>query len=375
MALITRCPNCGTAFRITPFHLQAHGGDVRCGRCAKVFNGFSTLATMQEPEAAVSPSREAVETSPEETPNSSEAAPVAAPVVRDTIPEPHFEAAPKAAPKVAPKVAHEAAPGPGPEPASKTDTIDSETDLQQLLSLREYSSARSRHERLQTEALAEAAAARNASPAEPHVSGRRQAGEPAAELPHSEGFETPAPDDVTRGPERGLHENYAFDAAGAPVSPLWGVASLFLLVILAAQAVYFYRNDIVDTMPASKPLLDQYCRLLGCKVQTPLRPELLNIESSEMRMDIHDSSKIILNATVRNYARYPQAFPSFEVTLMDARDQPIASRIFPPDSYREKNELRSNAVGPDYEFNVRLHLDSGKSSVAGYRLSLIYPSS
>lgn len=371
MALVTRCPSCGTAFRITPFHLQAHGGDVRCGRCAKVFNGFSTLATMQEPEAAIAAPAEAVETPFGETPNASEAAPVAAPVVRGTIPEPRLEAASK----VAPKVVHEAAPKPGPEPAPKTDTIDSETDLQQVLSQREYSSGRSRHEKPQTEALAEAAAAADASPAEPPVSGRRQTGEPAAELPRSEGFEMPAADDVARAPERGLRENYAFDAAGVPVSPLWGVASLFLLVILAAQAVYFYRNDIVDTMPAAKPLLDQYCRLLGCTVQTPLRPELLNIESSEMRMDIHDSSKIILNATVRNYARYPQAFPSFEVTLMDARDQPIASRIFSPDSYREKNELRSNAVEPDYEFNVRLHLDSGESSAAGYRLSLIYPSS
>jgi hypothetical protein len=172
-----------------------------------------------------------------------------------------------------------------------------------------------------------------------------------------------------------LRENYAFDAAEPSVSPLWGVASLFLLVVLAAQMVYFYRNDIVDTMPAAKPLLDQYCKLLGCTVQPPLRPELLNIESSEMRMDIHDTSKIILNAKVRNYARYPQAFPSFEVTLTDTRNRPIASRVFSPDSYLEKNEFQSNALGPDHEFDVRLHLDSDGSSAAGYRLSLIYPSS
>jgi len=50
MALITRCPHCATTFRVTPLHLQAHGGDVRCGRCAQVFNAFSTLSTLQEPE-------------------------------------------------------------------------------------------------------------------------------------------------------------------------------------------------------------------------------------------------------------------------------------------------------------------------------------
>jgi predicted Zn finger-like uncharacterized protein len=369
MALVTRCPNCGTAFRVTPFHLQAHAGDVRCGRCAKIFNGFSTLATMQEPEAAVSATTEAVRSSPVETPvDASETTPDTVPVMRpEGIPEPRFGAAPEATPEATPK--------PDPESAPRTDTVDSEADLEQLLSQREDSNARSHHENLQAEPLAEASAAQDASPAEPYISGWRQAGESAETAPHSEGLRAPEPNDTPRGAERGLRENYAFDAAEPSVSPLWGVASLFLLMLLAAQMVYFYRNDIVDTMPAAKPLLDQYCKLLGCTVQPPLRPELLNIESSEMRMDIQDSSKIILNATVRNYAPYPLAFPSFEVTLTDSRDEPIASRVFSPDSYLDKNEIRPGAVGPDYEFNVRLHLDSSGLSATGYRLSLIYPSS
>jgi hypothetical protein len=320
---------------------------------------------MQEPEAAAAATAEVAETSSVETlPDASDAVSEAAPLVSpEVIPEPRFEATPKAAPES------------GPESALRTGTIDSEADLEQLLSQREYSGARSRHENLQPEPLAEAAAAHDASPAEPHISGWRQPGESAETAPRTEGLRAPEPDDNPRGAERGLHGNYAFDAAEQPVSPLWGVASLFLLVMLAAQAVYFYRNDIVDTMPAAKPLLDQYCKLLGCTVQPPLRPELLNIESSEMRMDIQDSSKIILNATVRNYAPYPLAFPSFEVTLTDSRDEPIASRVFSPDSYLEKKEIRSSAIGPDYEFNVRLHLDSNGLSAAGYRLSLIYPNS
>src|SRR5687768_8855977 len=51
MALVTRCPNCATTFRVTPLHLQAHGGEVRCGQCAQVFNGFATLMTIQDSEA------------------------------------------------------------------------------------------------------------------------------------------------------------------------------------------------------------------------------------------------------------------------------------------------------------------------------------
>lgn len=43
MSLTTRCPSCGTAFRVQPIQLSARGGKVRCGRCANVFDGVAAL--------------------------------------------------------------------------------------------------------------------------------------------------------------------------------------------------------------------------------------------------------------------------------------------------------------------------------------------
>jgi predicted Zn finger-like uncharacterized protein len=57
MSMITRCPACGTTFRVTPQQLQAHHGTVRCGHCAYIFDGFQSLATQPEDvptEAAIS---------------------------------------------------------------------------------------------------------------------------------------------------------------------------------------------------------------------------------------------------------------------------------------------------------------------------------
>jgi len=41
--LTTRCPDCGTAFRVQPAQLSARGGKVRCGKCATVFDGVAAL--------------------------------------------------------------------------------------------------------------------------------------------------------------------------------------------------------------------------------------------------------------------------------------------------------------------------------------------
>ena len=48
MALVTRCRNCGTTYKIYPEQLQAQNGFVRCGACRAVFNGFATLITVDE---------------------------------------------------------------------------------------------------------------------------------------------------------------------------------------------------------------------------------------------------------------------------------------------------------------------------------------
>ncbi len=43
MTLATRCPACGTAFRVQPAQLSQRGGRVRCGKCATVFDGVAGL--------------------------------------------------------------------------------------------------------------------------------------------------------------------------------------------------------------------------------------------------------------------------------------------------------------------------------------------
>jgi predicted Zn finger-like uncharacterized protein len=41
--MITRCPSCATAFRVTEPQLHARAGQVRCGRCGTTFNALATL--------------------------------------------------------------------------------------------------------------------------------------------------------------------------------------------------------------------------------------------------------------------------------------------------------------------------------------------
>ena len=159
------------------------------------------------------------------------------------------------------------------------------------------------------------------------------------------------------------------------ISPAWTLGSLLLLIILTGQTIYFYRAELAALIPAAKPYLEQYCKLLQCSISLPRHPQSLNIESSDMQSNPQHPNVITLNATVRNHASYPQAFPLFELTFIDNQNQPLASRIFKPDAYLGKNADLAPNVSPGDEFNVKLHLDTGDLNAAGYRLSLLYPNS
>jgi predicted Zn finger-like uncharacterized protein len=56
VSLVTRCPTCGTAFRVLPGQLSARAGRVRCGKCGAVFDGIAALVEQGEEPLLLEPS-------------------------------------------------------------------------------------------------------------------------------------------------------------------------------------------------------------------------------------------------------------------------------------------------------------------------------
>jgi predicted Zn finger-like uncharacterized protein len=59
MRMITRCPVCGTAFRVQAEQLAARDGQVRCGQCSTVFDAQAALVAEPEPAEPAPPPRPA----------------------------------------------------------------------------------------------------------------------------------------------------------------------------------------------------------------------------------------------------------------------------------------------------------------------------
>lgn len=376
MALITRCPGCGTAFRVTPLDLQAHGGDVRCGRCAHIFSGYASLAKVREPESA-----EHAERGENEEIGQAEAASGLGDPINEE-PDSFKAEKPVTATETTATSRNLEVPlvSGHPESARAAQTVPEEN--KNIGSASPFASAPSEHIGLdagEKKTATEGLGTGWAPPPDGHTAERSETfyGDTRQEE------RSPPFDEVQGAAPESLDKQYlapqddAYNSAHPFRDSLaWGIASLFLLFTLAAQTVYAYRTEISAMAPGARPYIEQYCKLLQCGISpAPQYAKLLNIESSDMRADPQRQGVNALTALVRNYASYPQAYPLVQLTLIDAQDRPLASRTFPPPAYLEKDVDFVEPVAPNGEFNIGLHIDSGDLNAAGYRLLLLHPAS
>jgi len=369
MSRLTRCPACTTVFRVTDEQLDSRQGFVRCGQCAKVFDARASLAEAREPAPGEPPAESASGEAGEHT---AAFAGDAAPPADDAAHAP-FDPAIDAAGNVADAALDADAdstdgPPAGPADASDAPPEDADPfegmDVEEIvLSLDEPDPAESSQD-----ATHPAASIAAATPAVEDAAAAEIAAPAPAPIPAAIARPRAAADDDEPLPFGPRHRARSRAAAAA-----WGVGALMLLVVLAAQAAYWFRAELAAALPAAKPYLELACRQLKCTVPPPRQTALLSIESSELQVDKSVPGLLTLIATLRNRAAFAQAHPSIELTLTDADDRPMSRRVLAPADYLGDRLAKDPLFPAVSEHTVRLHIDATAYKPTGYRLFLFHP--
>jgi len=317
MSMVTRCPACATLFRVVPQQLQARQGQVRCGRCTTVFDGFKGLATLP---GAVPPDSLRHETT---------AAGVAENAVAPAAAENRLEPTPSEAVAIN---------GPPALPLSLPVPSGSAFDP------------------------VEPRAARAAAQFTPAI---RAA--PVKSEAKSDGAGTSS--QPVSADALFLQQAHAKRGGGLR---LWTAGSIVLALALAGQAAYFYRGELAANYRSLRPVMAQMCDLLACDVPLPQRPRLINIEASDLQSADRTRPGVIqLTATLRNHADYDLGYPALDLVLTNTKEHTLARRIFLPHEYLDPSRDLNAGFPAKAELTIRLDLDTGELGAAGFRLDLL----
>ncbi|QXL85868.1 zinc-ribbon and DUF3426 domain-containing protein [Comamonas sp. NLF-1-9] len=145
---------------------------------------------------------------------------------------------------------------------------------------------------------------------------------------------------------------------------------LALVGLLSLQLALHERDRIAASYPEARPWLERLCAPLACRV-APLRriADVVIEGSSFVRQNAGDAS-YALQLLVRNNAPVALAMPAFELTLLDAQEQPVLRRVL---SVQELDAPVELAPHGEWSGSLQLRLHADAARVSGYRLLAFYP--
>lgn len=155
-------------------------------------------------------------------------------------------------------------------------------------------------------------------------------------------------------------------------SALWIAGIVVLVVMLAAQLVYFYRNALAAHV-ALRPYLLELCAQLGCRVQPPYdvsRIEL--IQPTNIAPHPRIANALRLRATLVNRAAKAQPHPYMQVSLTDNAGRVLARRVFSPQQYLEQPTAGDDML-PHLAVSALIDLTNPDEKTVGYQIDFLAP--
>jgi predicted Zn finger-like uncharacterized protein len=309
--LFTRCPDCDTTFRVTDDALKKANGQVRCGRCASVFNAYAEL---REP--------------PPNTPSSTAAAPV-------------DERPPAAAPTTA-----------APSTATARDAAA---------------------ESIGTDSVADVVAQveigvtdENAETGEQEV----QTADDNGAITALEVQEVLAADG-DEDSDAGTPDWRFIDPDPRRRNRGWGVAALLALVALGLQGLHHFRATLAGHAVVG-PLVQQAYGRFGATVipNWDVRQyEILDwVANAEPNAGGQGSLKI--TARIQNHGPQRQPYPAVHLRLKDRWEAAVGSRIFAPAEYLNSGVPRGRLMAPGETTRAEIEVVDPGPDAYGFELDV-----
>ena len=398
MSYTTQCPSCQTRFKVSDAHLALAEGMVRCGRCSHVFHAPSHFdlspASPKQPNVATSPKPfepesfagedddfelELPDFQPEPPPPAKQPQQAA---VANEFDLPDFDLMQKAPEQ--PLSWDDLDVPPEPQPAAETPLPDWQDDFDRpsTPNASENNEDIAAFQRALAEALQQPARSSGGfnlvedTPASPTIPVTQ-----TAAFSTTEAAPEKRPEPVFyREPE--LNINHRHEPEPPVENPRSGamlanIAMALLagigIVLLLLQLAFINRTTVSAELPELRPAFLTVCAALNCEVPLPTERQLIRTEWSELSFVPQHDHLIQLDATLKNLAPYPQAFPMMEVSLKDAEDRVLIRKTLKPEQYLSAQALKKGQFDGNSELKIVTRMEVKEVKALGYSLLFYYP--
>ena len=174
----------------------------------------------------------------------------------------------------------------------------------------------------------------------------------------------------------GALSNYRWRSPPSASTPTmrWIFALLCLLSMmgLAAQGIYFYRDEIASRVPQIAPSLVKACVYLNCRLTPPKRSESLGFVGTDVAADPAHKGLLIFTATLRNSGPTAVAYPHLILSLDGLGGELVVRRVFAPVEFAPATASLVRGLDSGAEIEIKLYLDASQTNVVGFKVDHAY---
>ncbi len=399
MLLATKCPHCKTTFKVANDQLKLQSGLVRCGICHQVFNGIEHLAPTPASTSTVRinppnpASRYAGDDNPVVQPSPEFIAIQPVPATADELDFDLFNMGGK---KTGPDTTGNEAPKRDESQTPATTALDHQPELPAPAELLETSGQQPSKTGFEHDIHS---LFNNESEIEHRIDSAL--GETIEEINVLQPYEEFDESDLTAPPKDAVPASLTVDddddrqetdeqhdaddqddmeqitfIRQAKIRErlrwLFSIGAMLLLIALAAQLTYQFRDLIAVSLPASKDTLTTLCKLARCQIKLPAQLDAISYEADELHT-LPRENTFEFGLLLRNHASLPQAWPHIELTLKDPKKQVVLRRVFTPSEYLPTPQDVLAGFQPGQEQAVKLYFVADKVKATDYVVAIFYP--
>ncbi len=148
----------------------------------------------------------------------------------------------------------------------------------------------------------------------------------------------------------------------------WVTAAVVILALTIANAGWTFREPIKQHTPLGQ-WLNQSADSQTADVGLFKDTSQIQLVSRDMHTHPTRTGILVLSLTFVNLAPQVQAYPDMEITLLDATNQQVAKRRFPPTDYLRAGTNTSSGLAMDVYLPVLLELGDPGEQAVGFEIA------
>lgn len=344
--MITRCPKCATAFRISESHLQSAQGMVRCGNCLEVFDAKSHIEHKSKPLYTSSVTGAGEDVSSDTTKPHNRPAPADNAPADDATPEDQDE------------------PTEEDDEAWALELLKDDSDLN--VKLRKIVT---REDIEKSESVKKRPANFDIRPAVSRSAKKKQSPAAAPSKPEA-GKASPVHSMLSSFETDPLEVSWDDPKTVWRKRLMWAGFSFAAALVLLAQVAWLEFHRLAKAEPY-RSVYSGICFVIGCTLPKLEDRSLIATSNLIIRSHPTEPSALVVDVMLENQASFEQRFPALALIFSDLQNQPVAVRRFTPDEYLGGELAGSTHMPVNQPIHIGFAIQDPGDNAQSYRITIV----